>query len=124
MSGFATISNTNDEAATGMDMPDIDESKMQKAMSMLEKNMDKIDEDDPRQAAKLMRDLTSATGLEMGDSMEEALSTGLRELEADLHRHIHKENSILFPKAIHHQGTSVNHCCARPRGFSCGDYAH
>ena len=61
MSGFATISNTNDEAATGMDMPDIDESKMQKAMSMLEKNMDKIDEDDPRQAAKLMRDLTSAT---------------------------------------------------------------
>ncbi len=74
MSGFATISNTNDEAATGMDMPDIDESKMQKAMSMLEKNMDKIDEDDPRQAAKLMRDLTSATGLEMGDSMEEALS--------------------------------------------------
>ena len=74
MSGFATISNTNDEAATGMDMPDIDESKMQKAMSMLEKNMDKIDEDDPRQAAKLMRDLTSATGLQMGDSLEEALS--------------------------------------------------
>ena len=74
MSGFGTISNTNDEDATGMDMPDIDESKMQKAMSMLEKNMDKIDEDDPRQAAKLMRDLTSATGLEMGDSMEEALS--------------------------------------------------
>ncbi len=74
MSGFATISNTNDEAEASMEMPDIDESKMQKAMSMLEKNMDKIDEDDPRQAAKLMRDLTSATGLEMGDSMEEALS--------------------------------------------------
>jgi regulator of cell morphogenesis and NO signaling len=25
---------------------------------------------------------------------------GLRELEIDLHQHIHKENSILFPKAI------------------------
>jgi len=74
MSAFATISDSSDEAEMGIDMPDIDESKMQKAMSMLEKNMDKIDEDDPRQAAKLMRDLTSATGLEMGDSMEEALS--------------------------------------------------
>ena len=74
MSGFATISDSSDEAESAMDMPDIDESKMQKAMSMLEKNMDKIDEDDPRQAARLMRDLTSATGLEMGDSMEEALS--------------------------------------------------
>ena len=74
MSGFATISDSSDGAESAMDMPDIDESKMQKAMSMLEKNMDKIDEDDPRQAARLMRDLTSATGLEMGDSMEEALS--------------------------------------------------
>ena len=33
---------------------------------------------------------------------------GLRELEADMHRHIHKENSILFPKAIHHQAAIVN----------------
>jgi len=74
MSGFATMSDSSDEAEASMEMPDIDESKMQKAMSMLEKNMDKIDEDDPRQAAKLIRDLTSATGLEMGDSMEEALS--------------------------------------------------
>lgn len=29
-----------------------------------------------------------------------ALSAGLQELEMDLHRHIHKENNILFPKAL------------------------
>jgi regulator of cell morphogenesis and NO signaling len=29
-----------------------------------------------------------------------ALFAGLAELEADLHQHIHKENNILFPKAI------------------------
>ena len=29
-----------------------------------------------------------------------ALLEGLRELEADLHRHIHKENSFLFPRAV------------------------
>jgi len=28
-----------------------------------------------------------------------ALFEGLRELEADLHRHIHLENNILFPRA-------------------------
>ncbi|MEE8312911.1 MAG: iron-sulfur cluster repair di-iron protein [Myxococcota bacterium] len=29
-----------------------------------------------------------------------AAFTGLAELEADLHRHIHKENNILFPRAV------------------------
>ncbi len=29
-----------------------------------------------------------------------ALLDGLRELEADMHQHVHKENNILFPKAI------------------------
>jgi regulator of cell morphogenesis and NO signaling len=27
-----------------------------------------------------------------------AMLDGLRELEADIHRHIHEENNILFPK--------------------------
>lgn len=74
MSGFATISGAKDQGDLEMNMPDIDESKMEKAMSMLERKMDKLDEDDPRQAASLMRELTNATGLEMGDNMEEALS--------------------------------------------------
>ena len=30
-----------------------------------------------------------------------AMLDGLRELEADLHQHIHKENNILFPQASH-----------------------
>jgi regulator of cell morphogenesis and NO signaling len=29
-----------------------------------------------------------------------AMLDGVRELELDLHQHIHKENNILFPKAI------------------------
>ena len=29
-----------------------------------------------------------------------AMLDGLAQLEADLHQHIHKENNILFPKAI------------------------
>jgi len=66
MSGFATISGAKDQGDLEMNMPDIDESKMEKAMSMLERKMDKLDEDDPRQAASLMRELTNATGTENG----------------------------------------------------------
>jgi hypothetical protein len=43
-------------------------------MQMLAGEADKINEDDPRQAAQLMRKLTRMTGLNLGDGMEEALS--------------------------------------------------
>ncbi|MBI2498490.1 MAG: hemerythrin domain-containing protein [Opitutae bacterium] len=29
-----------------------------------------------------------------------ALLAGLAEFESDLHRHVHKENNILFPRAL------------------------
>jgi len=55
-------------------MPPIDESKMAGAMEMLAREAGSMDEEDPRQAARLMRRLSDATGLKMGDGMEEALS--------------------------------------------------
>ena len=39
-----------------------------------EESEDEIDEDDPRQAATLMRKLSEATGLSLSSGMEEALS--------------------------------------------------
>jgi tRNA/rRNA methyltransferase len=72
MSVFATISG-NKEEADG-DMPQIDEAKMEKAMAMLAGEAEKINEDDPRQAAMLMRKLSDAAGLSLGSGMEEALS--------------------------------------------------
>ena len=73
MSIFARGSGRKDEAADD-GMPPIDEAKMEKAMAMLAGEADKINEDDPRQAAMLMRKLTDATGLNLGPGMEEALS--------------------------------------------------
>jgi hypothetical protein len=55
------------------DLP-FDEGQMEKAMQMLAGEAEKINEDDPRQAAQLMRKLSSMTGLNLGDGMEEALS--------------------------------------------------
>ncbi len=58
------------------DMDDLpfDEGQMEKAMQMLAGEAEKINEDDPRQAAQLMRKLTHMTGMDLGDGMEEALS--------------------------------------------------
>lgn len=55
------------------DLP-IDEGKMEQAMQMLTKEADKIDENNPKQAADLMRKLSDMTGLKLGAGMDEALS--------------------------------------------------
>ncbi|MDM8517307.1 zinc ribbon domain-containing protein [Desulfobacterales bacterium HSG16] len=55
------------------DLP-IDESRMEEAMNMLARESDKLNEDDPAQAARLMRRLSDMTGLELGEGMTEALN--------------------------------------------------
>jgi putative FmdB family regulatory protein len=50
-----------------------DEEKMEKAAGMLAQEADTINEDDPRQAAQMMRKLTEMTGLTMGKGMQEAI---------------------------------------------------
>jgi putative FmdB family regulatory protein len=72
MSLFAKVSRGKEEPADD-GMPPLDEAKMEKAMAMLAGEAEKIGEDDPRQAAQLMRKLTDATGLSLGAGMEEAL---------------------------------------------------
>ncbi len=71
MSAFAFTGRAKEDGEDE-DMP-FDEHKMEKAMQMLAGEADKINEDDPRQAANLMRKLSDMTGLELGDSMNEAL---------------------------------------------------
>jgi len=55
-------------------MPDIDESRLEQAMMSMASEIENIDEEDPRQAAAMMRKLMSATGMDMGGPMEEAIS--------------------------------------------------
>jgi len=67
-------------AATGkagekdeMDDLPIDEGKMESAIGALAGEAENINEDDPRQAAGLMRKFSRMTGMEFGKGMEEAL---------------------------------------------------
>lgn len=71
MSAFALTGRAQEDG--GIDDLPIDENKMEQAMQMLAGEAENINEDDPRQAAGLMRKLTTLTGLEMGAGMEEAL---------------------------------------------------
>jgi putative FmdB family regulatory protein len=70
----------NDEGGEGGDggegMPDlpIDESRMEKAMEALSSEAEHIDENNPKQAADLMRKFSAMTGLRLGDKMEDALA--------------------------------------------------
>lgn len=71
MSAFATPRAGSEEADSGM--PEFDEPKMMQAMTALAGEAEKLDENDPRQAANLMRKLSDMTGLDLGSGMEEAL---------------------------------------------------
>lgn len=72
MSSFSALKNRGGE--NGADMPDMDESRMEKAINLLAKESEHIDENDPRQAANLMRKMSDMTGLNLGPGMEEAIS--------------------------------------------------
>ena len=72
MSVFSVSKNRGEEE--DMTLPDMDESKMEAAMNVLAKEAEHMDEDDPKQAANLMRKLTDMTGMDLGPGMEEALT--------------------------------------------------
>ncbi|NWF51476.1 MAG: zinc ribbon domain-containing protein [Nitrospirae bacterium] len=70
ISRFSVLKGAKEKYGSVVD--GLDESKMEKAMSLLEDEVKDINEDDPKQAAYLMRKLIDATGLKLGSKMEEA----------------------------------------------------
>ena len=61
------------DAEGGDDLP-IDDARMERAIETLASEAEQINEDDPRQAARLMRKFSDMTGMELGDGMQTALS--------------------------------------------------
>jgi putative FmdB family regulatory protein len=116
MSVFAKIKRGGEEGAEEAGMPPIDEAAMEKAMSMLASEADHINEDDPRQAANLMRKLTEATGMNLGPAMEEALRRMERgedpeQIEAEMGDLLEGEEPFLFDGSKGKKGKGK----ARPR---------
>lgn len=101
MSAFAFTGKAKEDSEMD-DMP-FDEGKMEKAMQMLAGEAEKINEDDPRQAANLMRKLTDMTGLELGPGMNEALQRmesgeDPDQIEAEMGDLLEDEEPFLLPE--------------------------
>jgi len=78
VSAFAISSGRGDQAdpADPLDEglpPGLDEEKMMRALASMEGELGGLDEDDPKQAARMMRRLFDATGLKLGEGMTEAM---------------------------------------------------
>ena len=101
MSAFAVTGKAKENNNDMDDLP-FDESKLESAIQMMGKEADKINEDDPRQAANLMRKLTNMTGIELGQGMEEALSRMEKgedpeKIEAEMGDILESEEPFLMP---------------------------
>lgn len=71
LSSFSVLRESPE--AKGEDSLPFNEEKMEKAFGALAREANNINEDDPRQAANLMRRLSEMTGLDMGKGMKEAI---------------------------------------------------
>jgi putative FmdB family regulatory protein len=67
------ISKGRKEGDDGDPLDQMDEHKLEQAMAAMASEMEGIDENDPKQAARMMRKLFGATGLPLGPGMEEAM---------------------------------------------------
>jgi len=73
MSIFAKMTKVK-EPGQAEEVPLLEETKLERAMAMLAGEAEKMDEDDPRQAARLMRKLSETAGISFGEGMEDALN--------------------------------------------------
>ncbi len=72
ISTFATIGKAKEDG--GDQLAGLDEAKMERAFTALMREAEHANEADPKQMASLMRKFTAQTGINLGGSMEEALS--------------------------------------------------
>ena len=73
---FAISKGRGDAAETSDDagLPaGVDEERMMQAFAAMAGEMEGLDENDPKQAARMMRRLFDSTGLKLGDGMAEAI---------------------------------------------------
>jgi len=98
MFAFTGKAKQEDDSA---DLP-FDEEKMGRAMEALAREAEGIDENNPRQAADMMRKLTEMTGVELGPQMQEALrrmeaGEDPEQVEADMGDLLEQEEPFLLP---------------------------
>lgn len=102
---FAATGRAKEDTAGDASAPDlpIDEAKMERAMDSLAREADGLSEEDPRQAAALMRKFSKMTGMELGTGMQEALNRleageDPDQIEAELGDRLEHEDPFVMPE--------------------------
>lgn len=67
---FSVSKGRSDQDTT---LEGMDEDRMERALMAMAGEFEHLDEDDPRQAAGMMRKLFDSAGMRMGDAMDEAI---------------------------------------------------
>ncbi len=73
LSAFATIGKASDPGDEELP-PGFDETKVERALGELAQEAEKMNEEDPKAMAHLMRKFSDKTGLVLNENMEQALS--------------------------------------------------
>jgi len=73
MSPFATIGRAGEPGEEELP-PGFDETRMERALGELAQEAEKMNEEDPKSMAQLMRKFSAKTGLVLNENMEHALS--------------------------------------------------
>jgi putative FmdB family regulatory protein len=73
LSSFATVGRAKEPHDEGLP-PGFDETRMESALGELSREAEKMNEEDPRAMARLMRRFSEKTGLVLNENMEKALS--------------------------------------------------
>lgn len=107
MSIFSVPSKGGSDEGPDDDLP-IDPSTLEKAMSTIAGEAEKMKDDDPRMAAKLMRQLSKA-GLNFGPGMEEAISRMEKgedpeKIEEEMGALLENEEPLIFQKQSRAKG--------------------
>jgi len=98
---FASTGRAKEASEEGPVMP-MDESKMERALDALAREADSATEEDPRQAANLMRKFSAMTGMELSSGMKEAMGRleageSPDEIESALGDRLEKEDPFILP---------------------------
>ena len=73
LSSFATVGKAREPGVDEMP-PGFDEARMERAFGKLAREAERMNEEDPRAMARLMRSFSEKTGLRLNEDMEKALS--------------------------------------------------
>lgn len=116
VSRFAATGNATEPGSDTGDSP-VDEARMERAISSLAGEAENLSEEDPRQAARLMRKFSSMTGMELGRGMETAIARleageDPETIEAEMGDAMEHEDPFILPDA---KGKSRRRSGAPPR---------